>query len=338
MQIFFVVRFKKENLLLFHFAGTSNKVTKNERNIQEKKCDNTTLCPSSPGYRPGAYLEAMETYSPTGECVQPAEYPATSQITHQPQPGASYPPLGTMQPGADEPVPTERPVWPRGLEYLTMIDQLLVHQKSDNLEASLSFETKNKYTIKNNLGQKVYTAKEDTGCCTRNCCGSARPFDIIIKDNAFFEIMHLKRDLRCSSCCCPCCLQLLEVSAPPGRVFGRVVQEWSILTPKFRIENASGETVLRIEGPCCTFSICSDVELEVLSTNGVKVGKITKQWSGLLREAFTDADYFGITFPVDLDVQTKAILLGALFLIDYMFFESAGDNKEGCCYCTDCQN
>lgn len=45
------------------------------------------------------------------------------------------------------------------------------------------------------------------------------------------------------------------------------------------------------------------------------VGKISKQWSGLLREAFTDADYFGITFPMDLDVKMKAVLLGALFLI-----------------------
>ncbi|GFY78767.1 phospholipid scramblase 1, partial [Trichonephila inaurata madagascariensis] len=120
---------------------------------------------------------------------------------------------------------------------------------------------------------------------------------------------------------------LLEVSAPPGQLVGRVVQEWSILTPQFRIENASGETVLRIEGPFCTFSICGDVEFEVLSTNGVKVGKISKQWSGLLREAFTDADHFGITFPMDLDVKMKATLLGALFLIDYMFFEKTG-NKE----------
>jgi hypothetical protein len=45
------------------------------------------------------------------------------------------------------------------------------------------------------------------------------------------------------------------------------------------------------------------------------VGKISKQWSGLLREAFTDADYFGITFPMDLDVKMKAVMIGACFLI-----------------------
>lgn len=45
------------------------------------------------------------------------------------------------------------------------------------------------------------------------------------------------------------------------------------------------------------------------------VGRISKQWGGLLREALTDADDFGLQFPVDLDVKVKAVLLGATFLI-----------------------
>jgi hypothetical protein len=51
------------------------------------------------------------------------------------------------------------------------------------------------------------------------------------------------------------------------------------------------------------------------------VGKISKQWAGLLREAFTDADYFGITFPMDLDVKMKAVMIGACFLIVSMVIE-----------------
>ncbi len=55
---------------------------------------------------------------------------------------------------------------------------------------------------------------------------------------------------------------------------------------------------------------------QVLSADGdVQVGKISKQWSGLVKEAFTDTDNFGITFPLDLDVKMKATLLGAIFLI-----------------------
>lgn len=37
--------------------------------------------------------------------------------------------------------------------------------------------------------------------------------------------------------------------------------------------------------------------------DGNEVGKISKQWAGLAREMFTDADFFGINFPIDLDVK-----------------------------------
>ncbi|KAL9908491.1 phospholipid scramblase 1 isoform X3 [Glossina fuscipes] len=224
-------------------------------------------------------------------------------------------------------MPAGIPNCPRGLEYLTTVDQLLVKQKVELLEAFTGFETNNKFSIKNALGQKVYYAVEENDCCTRNMCGPSRPFDMKIFDNYRNEVIHMHRPLACSSCLCMCCLQSIEVSAPPGNVIGSVEQEWSICAPSFRIKNQLDEVVLRIEGPICTFSLCGDVEFNIMSLTGENIGKISKQWSGLAREIFTDADFFGITFPLDLDVRMKAVLLGATFLIDAMFFEKSG-NRE----------
>ncbi len=61
-------------------------------------------------------------------------------------------------------------------------------QKIEMLEALLGCETKNKYKIKNSMGQEVYKAKEETDCCTRMCCGPIRPFDMTIKDNNDQEV------------------------------------------------------------------------------------------------------------------------------------------------------
>ncbi|XP_074657461.1 phospholipid scramblase 1-like [Tubulanus polymorphus] len=217
---------------------------------------------------------------------------------------------------------------PPGLEYLTQVDQLLVHQQIELLEAFTGFETNNKYEIKNSMGQRVYFAAEDTSCCTRNCCGPSRPFEIQIMDNSGREVIHLHRPLRCSTCWCPCCLQKVEVSAPVGNNIGYIKQAWSICSPKFYIQDSKEETVLQIQGPCFHCSICGDVEFQVLSADGdVQVGKISKQWSGFAKELFTDADNFGIQFPMDLDVNIKAVMVGAVFLIDFMFFEKE-DNKE----------
>lgn len=161
-------------------------------------------------------------------------------------------------------VPSSLPNCPPGLEYLSSIDQLLVKQKVELLEAFTGFETNNKYIIKNTLGQNVYWAVEDTDCCTRNCCGSIRPLDIKIMDIYKNEVIHLNRPLACQACCFPCCLQNIEISAPPGNLVGTVQQEWSIIYPTFTIKNAAGDTVLRIEGPFCKTSMCGgDVEFKV---------------------------------------------------------------------------
>lgn len=45
------------------------------------------------------------------------------------------------------------------------------------------------------------------------------------------------------------------------------------------------------------------------------IGRISKQWAGLDTEMFTDADHFGVQFPMDLDVKIKAVVLAACFLI-----------------------
>lgn len=45
------------------------------------------------------------------------------------------------------------------------------------------------------------------------------------------------------------------------------------------------------------------------------IGRISKQWTGMEAEMFTDADNFGVRFPMDLDVKIKAVILAACFLI-----------------------
>ncbi|KZS02914.1 Phospholipid scramblase 2 [Daphnia magna] len=261
----------------------------------------------APGAPPPPYSEQGVSYPPPalGQPQQTGYGGYPPPVIGQPEIGFA----GALEWMPLQPQHQQNRSCPPGLEYLTAVDQLLVHQKVELLEAFVGFETSNKYTVKNSMGQKVFYAAEMSDCCTRQCCGPNRPFDMKIVDNHGQETM--------------------EVTAPPGTPIGSIQQEWSILSPKFSIKDASGETVLTIEGPICTFSICGDVEFNVYSRNGdTKVGKISKQWSGLIREAFTDADMFGINFPLDLDVRTKAVLLGACFLIDFMFFEKAGNNER----------
>nr|XP_044992435.1 phospholipid scramblase 1-like isoform X2 [Jaculus jaculus] len=259
-------------------------------------------------------------------------YPGPQSAYPEPQAGYPVPPGGyagagsgsfpvQIQPGGPTgtpwiPAPPPPVHCPPGLEYLTQIDQILVHQQIELLEVLTGFETNNKYEIKNSLGQRIYFAVEDTDCCTRNCCGPLRPFTLRILDNLGQEVMTLERPLRCGSCCFPCCLQEIEIQAPPGVPVGYVTQTWHPCLPKFTLQNEKREDVLKVGGPCVVCSCCSDVDFQIKSLDEESiVGKISKHWSGLVREAFTDADNFGIQFPLNLDVKMKAVMLGACFLI-----------------------
>ena len=75
-------------------------------------------------------------------------------------------------------------------------------------------------------------------------------------------MIHLVRPYRCSGWCCFCCLQTMEVQSPPGTNIGYIKQDFSFIYPCFSIQNADGDTILRIKGPCFTCQWC-EVEFQV---------------------------------------------------------------------------
>ena len=106
----------------------------------------------------------MQGYGPPGYGQQPMGQPMG-----YPPPGPGYlhaPSTGHVpQPQVDGgqwmlPPGGGIPNCPPGLEYLTAVDQLLIHQKVELLEAFVGYESGNKYSIKNSMGQKIFYAAE----------------------------------------------------------------------------------------------------------------------------------------------------------------------------------
>ncbi|CAH8558102.1 unnamed protein product [Schistosoma intercalatum] len=217
---------------------------------------------------------------------------------------------------------------PPGLEYLTQIDQLLIKQVIDAIETFVPYEVQNRYTCYNTLGQSVYRCYEESDFCSRAFCGASRPFVLHILNNNNSEVIRAIRPFRCDCypccSCLECCQEELEVQSPAGNCIGYVKRVFSGCNLDYHILDSNQSTVLQIHGPSCCFCEClgSDIIFKVTSADGtVEIGRITRKWSNIVQEFFTDADNFGVSFPMDLDVKVKAILLAAVFLIDFKYFE-----------------
>ncbi|XP_063726963.1 phospholipid scramblase 2-like isoform X2 [Symsagittifera roscoffensis] len=167
-----------------------------------------------------------------------------------------FPPLirqytcSLKQPEWVMPPPGSVPNCPPGLEYLTQVDQILVHQVVELLEAFTGWETKNRYVLKNTLGQQVYYAMEESDLCMRQCCGPARAFVIHITDNMEQEVMLIRRQFKCcAGCCwfaaCSRCTYEVCIEAPPGQVIAYVTQQCSPWPPRFVIHSASEASIVQ---------------------------------------------------------------------------------------------
>lgn len=74
------------------------------------------------------------------------------------------------------------------------------------------------------------------------------------------------------------CDRQMEVQAPPGTTIGYVKQDWHPFLPRFSIQGANRETVMKLEGPCFACNCCGDVNFEVRSLFVVLVGEAQLLW------------------------------------------------------------
>ena len=255
------------------------------------------------------------------------------------------------------PAPTQIPEYvPQGLSYLMQVDGLLVTQKVEILEAvaqtaGVEYEGNNKYEIADRSGRIAYQAVEDTGFCWRCCCGSQRPFKMHIFDQSGQQTLDIVRKFPWCVCAwLPMCMEEVTVylgKEEEGKVIGNVRQPCcgGFFTPTLLIQDAEGNTELTQEGPCI-MGPCCETEFQVKGGDGSDVG-VTKKLGAdsakeLMKELFTDADRFTMSFPQDLKVETKATLLAALLLTDMHWFEQGGSAAaDGCelfaCFCCGCR-
>ncbi|CAF1037754.1 unnamed protein product [Rotaria sordida] len=187
-----------------------------------------------------------------------------------------------------------------GIDCLRMLDSLFVKQIPSISEAIFGIAAEAKFDIFNDRKEQLFQAFETSSFCQRLFCTSRRQFILRIVDNSNQEIILVKREFKCCSGCCwcanaTCCSQEVTVESPPGTLIGTVSQEGSCWRLRLAIKDANDTTILTVRGPGCicdgSLACCCEM-------------------------------------PRDLDSKIKAVTLGALILIDFIFFGTVPDRNN----------
>lgn len=205
------------------------------------------------------------------------------------------------------------------LANLAGANSLIIRQKKEWGEILTGFETKNRYEVLDHLNNPLIEAAEEgdsaLATITRIFLKALRPFTMHLFSPQGTGLFKLTRPFRFY-------FHELDVCQSNGAPLGKIKRRFAVLRRIYSVIDRNGHEMYELFGPLLhpwTFKI---------QKGGQELGKITKKWSGLAKETFTDADNFGITFPPEIDLSQKAVLLGAVFLIDFVHFENTGNNRN----------
>lgn len=197
--------------------------------------------------------------------------------------------------------------------------QKIFVKQAFELAEIFSFETRNKYRICDETGQDIAFAAEQQkglfGFLWRQFLGHWRSFDIHFFDLNRQEFLIARHPFRWF-------FQRLEVSEFKGRSIGIIERKFSILTKKFDVLSPNGNVLLTVSSPLWriwTFPFMR---------NDQEMAQISKKWTGIGYEFFTDKDTFLVDFThPTLTSDEKILILAASIFVDLMFFENKGGNS-----------
>ena len=197
------------------------------------------------------------------------------------------------------------------MDALASLSSIVVRQKKEWGEILSGLEHRNKYVVSDPAGGDVLLAGEAGGSTLeRVFLKNLRAFQIDVFSPDGRRALEMRRPFRWY-------FHRLEIRSPSERILGTVQREFAWFRRLYHVTDSEGRTVYQLFGP-----VRHPWTFEIRQGDRV-VGRIVKKWVGVGKETFTDADTFGVTFPADCTPALKAVLLGAVFLIDFVHFENS---------------
>jgi len=208
------------------------------------------------------------------------------------------------------------------LPFLDGLQRVFIKQRKEWTEVLVDWETRNQYVVTTEDGAGVARIAEKSGGlmdhAKRFFLRSHRAFEIGVFDLQGNALVVLERGFFWI-------FSDLEIHTPDRRRVGNVRRRWGVLYRRYDLLDSHGRIFAHVKGPrwrIWTFP--------VLGEEGRREATISKKWGGILKEAFADADTFGIDFQgPDWSEDERAVIFAAALSIDFDFFENNQGDRGG---------
>lgn len=195
---------------------------------------------------------------------------------------------------------------------LTQYSELIIRQRVEQFEIFTPFETANQYSIQSSEGEQLMYAYEESGGMSRQFIGSHRPLSIHVIDGNGKPVLEASRDFFWF-------LSHLRIDVD-GRRIGTLNRQFGF-NRRFSLADTNERELAQIVG-----TVFRPHTFIAKDGQGSEIARVTKRWSGLGREMFTDADNFVVQFTDGATGQEfRLLMLASAFAIDLDFFEGNND-------------
>jgi hypothetical protein len=198
---------------------------------------------------------------------------------------------------------------------LTRSPQLVIKQIRELTEIFLGFETRNKYAIFDDTGAPCGTLVErgsGVGHFLRRIFfRSHRPFEIDIFNSAGQPSLALSRPFFFF-------FSDIAVTRSTGEFLGSAHRRFGFINKRYDLRDAQGNTFATVRS-----SLFKIWTFAIRDVNDQEVARISKKWTGVLKEVFTDADNFLVEFgTASWSPSQRAVILATSISVDFDFFEN----------------
>jgi hypothetical protein len=262
-----------------------------------------------------------------------------------------------MQPGMMQPVMMQPMMMVQQIIYVPLglakmsAEGIFVKQKFLLLQALTGCEQQNEYQIFNldrngeKRGTPIYKAKEKSTWCARNCLqADCRPFKMLVSEKDYLNpdgdetpVLKFNRECRCTFYCFNRPELTIEHFIQGQEVYiGKIRQPWMCMNLQVNVHDESDALKYKVNGSCCQLGIwchwpcepCQTVDFDVYDAGGEKVGSLQKRTAGCLKSAISDTANFATFFPANATPNDKALLLAAIIMLDFSYFEEKPQNGD----------